>query len=345
MKIQLVTPAPLRINNGNKITALRWGRILRALGHRVTLAQRYDGDDCDLLIALHARRSADSVRRFHKLYPTRPLIVVLTGTDLYRDIHKSRKAQASLEFASRIVALQKTAFAELPKRHHAKTRIIYQSAEPYTGRHSLDSKKTFKISVIGHLRGEKDPLRTALALRRLPSESRIEAVHIGTILDPRFGPKARAESARNPRYRWIGQRPHWKTRQILADSCLTVITSRMEGSSNVLCEALACGVPAIASRIPGLMGTLGKHYSGYFPVGNTEKLKQLLRRAEIDPRFYQTLKRQCSQCSHLIQPKTERDAWRRLLKELDETPHNLERRGKPGGGRRRTMQVLPGPDC
>ncbi|HEX2932593.1 MAG TPA: TIGR04348 family glycosyltransferase, partial [Candidatus Binatia bacterium] len=130
MKIQLVTPAPLRLNNGNKITALRWAKIFRRLGHRVKVIQRYGGAACDILIALHARRSADSIRQFHKTQPDRPLIVVLTGTDLYRDIRRIRKAKQSLELASRIIVLQKMALQNLPKHLHGKTQVIYQSAEP-----------------------------------------------------------------------------------------------------------------------------------------------------------------------------------------------------------------------
>ena len=49
MKIQLVTPAPLKINNGNKITAVRWAGILKKLGHHVRVTQSYDGKACDLL--------------------------------------------------------------------------------------------------------------------------------------------------------------------------------------------------------------------------------------------------------------------------------------------------------
>jgi putative glycosyltransferase (TIGR04348 family) len=317
VRIQLITPAPLRLNNGNKITALRWARILRQLGHKVKVQQSYDGARCDLLIALHARRSYPSIENFHRLHPELPLIVVLTGTDLYRDIRTDRNAKRSLEAATRLVALQKMAFAELPRRFHSKTRVIYQSASSYQ-RRAKSKNRTFEVCLIGHLRNEKDPLRAAMAVRRLSTQSRIRVVHIGLALDARLEKQARAEAVRNFRYRWLGERPHWKTRQILARSDLAVITSRMEGSSNVLSEALASSVPVVASKIPGLMGTLGKNFPGYFPVGNTQRLTALLLKSESDKKFYRRLKRYCEGLSYLVHPKREVDAWRSLLHEVSQ---------------------------
>lgn len=316
MNIQLITPAPLRFNNGNRITALRWATILRGLRHKVTVEQRYDGGPCDAMIALHARRSADSIERFHDAHPGSPLIVVLTGTDLYRDIRTDPAAQSSLEAATRLVVLQNMALAELPRRLHAKTRVIYQSAESSNGRPPHLGNGSFKVCVIGHLRPEKDPMRTAMAVRRLPSSSQMQVVHIGRALDDDLKKRALAESARNPRYRWVGEWPHWKTRQALARSHLLALTSRMEGSSNVLSEALASSVPVVASKIRGLIGTLGSDYPGYYTVGKTEELAELLEKTERNSRFYKRLKRHCSGLRPLVDPKREIKAWRDLLREF-----------------------------
>jgi putative glycosyltransferase (TIGR04348 family) len=315
VKIQLVTPAPLRLNNGNKITAERWGAIFRKLGHRVRVTQSYNGETCDVLVALHARRSADSIRRFHERYPDLPLIVVLTGTDLYRDIREQQKAKRSLEYATRLVVLQKLALRELPKRLQSKTHVIYQSAGSARVKRHV-KKRPFRISVIGHLRDEKDPLRTALAVRRLPPQSHIRVTHIGMALDEQLGDRVRAELARNHRYRWIGHLSHGKTLEHLAKSHLVCITSKMEGSSNVLSEALATGVPVICSKIPGLMGTLGEDFGGYFPVGDTKRLRALLLKAETHAEFLRLLQRQCARLAKLVEPQRELKAWDRLLRDL-----------------------------
>ena len=93
-----------------------------------------------------------------------------------------------------------------------------------------------------------------------------------------------------------------------------VISSRMEGGANVVCEALRIGVPVLASRIAGNVGLLGERYAGYFPVGDERSLARLLDRASTEPRFYMELKRQVASLRPQVDPKSEaralRAAWR-----------------------------------
>lgn len=316
MKIRLITPASPSARNGNSITALRWKRILSELGHQVVLEQSFEGGTCDLMIALHARRSFKSIRRFRELYPELPLIVTLTGTDLYRDIRTDSNAKKSLDLATRLIVLQSMGLAELPKNLHSKTRVIYQSATPVNGKVPTARNGFFKVCVIGHLRPEKDPLRTAMAARLLPASSRVRVLHIGRALSEELKRHMFAEVARNPRYRWLGELPHWETRRVLANSHLLALTSRMEGSSNVLSEAIASSVPVVASKIPGLIGTLGENYPGYFPVGDTRELAHLLQRVESDAEFYHRLKGYCAHLLPLVDPERERASWKQLLREL-----------------------------
>lgn len=315
MKIKLVTPARANAQNGNFITAIRWGRIIKGLGHHLTVQQQYDGKTCDLLIALHALRSYDSIRRYREKHPKSPLIVVLTGTDLYRDIHRNSHAQQSLELANRLIVLQKKGFSELPPHLHRKTRVIYQSASRVNGT-ITKTNHAFQVCVIGHLREEKDPFRTALAARLLPASSQVRILQIGRALSKEMKERAQKEHVCNPRYHWLGELPHWKTRRVLAESHVLSLTSRMEGSSNVLSEAIASSVPVIASRIAGLMGTLGEGYPGYFPVGNTRALTRLLRKVESNPKFYLDLKTRCTRLFSLVNPEQELGSWKKLLREL-----------------------------
>src|SRR5262249_51871745 len=167
MRIFMACPAPANSRKGNRVTAARWARILKQLGHQVEIDRRYDFRPCDLLVALHARKSVESVQRYRLGNPNAPLIVALTGTDLYRDIRTNWRAKYALELADRLIVLQPRGVDELPSRMHPKTRVIYQSVEPIADA-PAQSEKTFDVCVLGHLRAEKDPLRTALALRLLP---------------------------------------------------------------------------------------------------------------------------------------------------------------------------------
>jgi L-histidine N-alpha-methyltransferase len=323
MKILMVTPAPPRSRKGNRVTAERWARCLRQLGHRVALAEEFSAipnePSCDLMIALHARRSYPSIQRFRRQHPHLPLIVALTGTDLYHDIHTSKSARQSLEMATRLIVLQPKGIAELPAHLRAKTRVIYQSIHK-PARTAQPRKDVFEVGVFGHLRSVKDPFRAAMAARLLPPSSRLRVLHAGAALDKSMERRARAEELRNPRYQWLGELPRPKALRLLARCRAMILSSRLEGGANVLSESIVLGVPALASRIAGSVGLLGPDYPGYFKVGDTRALARLMERAERDPGFLRALRKRIEPLRPLFHPARERKSWKSLLQELKLNP-------------------------
>ena len=315
MKIALVTPAPAQFHTGNRTTADRWARLLSQLGHQVNVQNSWDGEECDLLIALHARRSFPAIQRFRQKHPIAPLVVALTGTDLYGDLESSAEAICSLELASRIVVLQALAAEAVPESARRKVRVIYQSAErPSPSTHGEESR--FQVCVLAHLRAVKDPLRVAYAVRGLPSLSKIQVKHAGAVLDPDFGRQVEAEQRTNPRYRWLGPLAHENAMDLLARSHMLVLTSQLEGGANVISEAIAISIPVISSLIPGSVGILGSDYPGYFPIGDTAALREQLLRAESDERFYLDLQQWVARLHPLVSASRERETWGALLSEL-----------------------------
>jgi putative glycosyltransferase (TIGR04348 family) len=316
MKISLITPAKKQSKAGNRTTAVRWARILKALGHRVRISVDYADEPADLMVALHAWRSAGSIDRFRDRYPGRPLIVALTGTDIYRflDSHPEPTLH-SMEIADALVCLHDLVHEAIPARFADKLHVIHQSAPPLPGPRQ-PSTRTFDVCVIGHLREEKDSLRTAYAVRDLPASSRIRVTHLGLAHDEGWAAAARAEVARNPRYRWRGEVPGWAVRRAFATTQLMVLSSIMEGGANVISEALVAGVPVIASDIHGSVGLLGRDYPGYYPVGDTKALAGVLLRAEEDPAFLAALDEHCRKRARFFRPEEEQRRWHRLLRRL-----------------------------
>ena len=312
MTVQIVTPAPSGSRAGNRVTARRWAGLLRALGHRVRIETEYRGGRPDVLVALHAAKSHPSVRRFRERWPRAPLVVALTGTDVYLAIPRGHAAaHESLALADRLVVLQPLAIRALPEPERPKARVIRQSAPA-----SRPAPRGFEICVIGHLRPVKDPFRAALASRHLPPDSRLRLCHLGAALDDGMAARARAEERRNPRYRWLGERPRAETLWRLARARALVLSSRAEGGANVISEAIAAGTPVLASRIDGSVGLLGADHPGYFPVGDTAALARLLDRIDRDERFHRALAARSRRLAPLVRPEREAAAWRRLLEEL-----------------------------
>jgi putative glycosyltransferase (TIGR04348 family) len=326
MRIIIITPARSSSRSGNGTTTVRWTRILRELGHDVQVADRYNGTAADLMIALHAWRSADSIRDFRERYPDRPLIVALSGTDIYDYIDRDPEPTLhSLACADRLVALQELARRRVPARFRPKLRVMHQSAPPLRPAHRPATGR-FDVAVIGHLRAVKDPFRAAKAVRRLPATSRIRIVHLGAPETSQWAAMARAEMKANPRYLWRGDRPRAEVRRLLGRTRAMVLSSLSEGGANVISEAVAAGVPVLASRIDGSVGLLGRDYPGYFPVGDTAALARLLEKIESSPEFLMRLHRAVARRAHLFRPAREKTVWRKLIREI--APRSRSKKGR-----------------
>ena len=308
-RILVASPASSASNNGNWQTAYRWAGFLRARYH-VEITRQWDSASPapDALVALHARRSANTIEAYAET--GRPLVVVLTGTDLYRDIRDDEDARRSLQLAHTLVLLQDAGMDELPEALRRKASVIYQSAPALSPQPAEDG--VFNVLMAGHLRAEKDPL-TFMRAAMQASAPGLRFVQVGGALDDSLGRQAEETAARCPDYRWLGALAHDATRALLQRSRLLVLPSLMEGGANVIVEAVTSGVPVLASDISGNRGMLGAGYAGYFPVGDAGALARLVERAATQPDFDQLLRAQCAARLPLFAPAREKAAVLRLM--------------------------------
>lgn len=312
LKVAIASPASHKENNGNWQTARRWSQFLED-AYEVSVVREWTASTPApaLLIALHARRSAASVAA--AAAAGIPVVLVLTGTDLYRDIAVDRSAQRSLELADRLVLLQPAGLRRLPPHLHGRTRVIFQSAPGLAPHQFPGNRKFHDIGMVGHLRAEKDPL-TFIHAASLVTAPSARLVHIGGALDPALGNAARAAEGRH--YTWLGAMSHAEARQRLKRCHAMAITSVMEGGANVIIEAVTSGVPVLASDIEGNRGMLGDDYSGYFPVGDAAALASMIDRSIADPAWYAQLRGQCARRAELFAPEAECQSVLALAGEL-----------------------------
>lgn len=313
--ILIVTPGPVDGTHGNGVTARRWAGILRELGRPVEIGNGYREGRFEALLALHARKSAGAVRAFHADHPDAPIVIAMTGTDLYPSLAAAGVDAGVLALATLLVVLQPHGLAQLGAELAARAVVIMQSVPPIPPR--PPRRDCFEVVFLAHLRPVKDPLRLAAAVRRLPDDSRIQVVHFGAARDEALAVKVAAESGANPRYDWRGPAPRAEALAVLARSRLLALTSRHEGGANVVSEALAAGVPIVSSAIPGSIGLLGADYPGYFPAGDTEALAAVLYSVEQNSDGLHTaLLERCASLRPLVDPAFERRAFAEMLGKL-----------------------------
>jgi len=321
----IVTPALAAANNGNWQTARRWAQMLS--GHyRVRLTDAWAGGDEDLMIALHARRSAASVRAW-RAAGRGPIVLVLTGTDLYRDIQHDAAAQQSLALADRLVVLNELGLRSLPAALQHKASVCLQSTPQRQTR--VKTTRHLRALMVGHLRAEKSPHTYFEAARLLAARPDILLDHVGSGLDEALAAEARALMQSHARYRWLGGLAHAATRARIQAAHVLVHASRMEGGAHVVTEAITSGTPVLASRIDGNLGLLGADYSGTFAWGDAEGLAALLRRCRDDAAMLPALQAQCAARAPLFKPERERQALLALLVSLQPPHTTVESRERP----------------
>ena len=333
IRIVIVSPVLADANNGNWQTAQRWRTLLAP--HAVRIVKQWPDAEAhkhpnlpdQVMLALHARRSASSVAAWAERQPlgAQGLAVVLTGTDLYRDIQSDPAAQQSLALAPQLVVLQASGPDALPLDLRAKTRVIFQSSETLPTLSKPSTQAQLRAVMVGHLRDEKSPQTLFATASLLQGEPNLFIDHLGEALDPALGDAARATAAACPNYRWLGGQPYTATRRHIQRAHVLVHASLIEGGAHVVMEAILSGTPVLASRIPGNVGMLGDDYAGYFEPGDAQGLALLLRRCRgLDTgqgissgdAWLTQLSAQCALRAPLFSPDAERAALQQLVHDL-----------------------------
>jgi putative glycosyltransferase (TIGR04348 family) len=310
--VLIVSPALASNNNGNWHTASRWRNFLSALAPTEIL-QQWGGEPARAMVALHARRSAQSIARFREAHPNRPIALVLTGTDIYGEMALDDSARQSLKCATHLVVLQEEALSRLDPVDRTKARVIVQSA-PVVLCAKREGQRSDYIAV-GHLRKEKDPLTLMQAARLLVGKP-FRIFHIGEALEPELGNRALETMKDCPNYRWLGGLSQPEVRQHIACARALVHMSQLEGGANVVIEAARSQVPVLATRIDGNVGLLGRDYDGYFSIGNALELTQLMERMFEEAAFAKRLKAQCAVREPLFEPAVEEASVQALLTDM-----------------------------
>jgi len=304
-RILIVSPYAAAANNGNTRTASRWAQLLRPDCHVILRTIGEPLAPADVLIALHARRSHDALRAWRDAEPGKPILLVLTGTDLYRDVPAAdRAALDSLALADRLVVLQERGIQALPAPVRAKASVVFQSAGPLPAYRKAND--VLRALFVGHVRPEKDPCTYLRAATTLRARRDIGFALIGGLREPDMAAEIQALLAEAPNVAPLGALAHRSTRQYIRRAHVLVVPSRMEGGANVIAEAIVSGTPVIASDCDGNIGMLGATYPGYFPVGDVEALAARLVRCRDEPAYLESLQERCALRSPLFTADAER---------------------------------------
>jgi teichuronic acid biosynthesis glycosyltransferase TuaC len=138
---------------------------------------------------------------------------------------------------------------------------------------------------VGRLHPVKGLVHLLEALSILLTENRLDfdTLLIGTgEIESELKTSAQARQL-DPFVRFIGNVPHTKVREWLSAGDVFCLPSLMEGMPNVVLEALACGLPIVASRVGGIPDIVNESSGILVPPGNAKALASAVAKAMQHP--------------------------------------------------------------
>jgi glycosyltransferase involved in cell wall biosynthesis len=245
---------------------------------------------------IHANWSINgAIASFAGILANRPVLTTLRGSD----VNRAKKSPADLFILklcglfSGIIVTVSESLREETSRLINKKRHDIRIVENGVGDNFFEmGKKTnykkssspFTITTIGNLfRGKGvETLIDACANLSLPVSYMVEIVGEGPEKD-KLQKKAKNTGIKD-RIRFAGKVSHEQIPWYLSGSDVFVLCSFSEGRPNVVLEAMATGVPVIATDIEGVRGIVEDNVTGLlFEPGNDRELTDRLKTLFEDP--------------------------------------------------------------
>lgn len=148
-----------------------------------------------------------------------------------------------------------------------------------------NKNKTLRIISVGRLEAQKNIglLISAVA----PLEVEVLVVGNGSQRPELENASQKAKA----RVRFLGNLPSQQLPELLNSCDLFVLPSHYEGHPKALLEAMACGLPVVGTRVPGIQGLIREDENGLLCETNSRSLRSAITRALDNPELRSKLGR------------------------------------------------------
>ena len=302
MRIAIVSPSTLPAHSGNSILAERLTRELSARGHVAALFNsnsaccgEAEKHGPEVVHSLHAVKPGKWLEIFFAACRA-PWIITLTGTDYNAWAHSREsfaELQKNLDRASALVVFHNEAYDILQGAFpHVRSRmhIIPQGVELCShaaGPDSIRSRYGLKQADVVFLMaaGIRPVKNISFALdaffeieKRAPS---VKLVLAGPVIDEDEARKMFATGKKLPCFTCLGEKPHKEVRELMSAADVFLNTSFHEGMPGAVLEAMAEGLPVIATETSGNSALIKDGENGYLvaPAAREELIAAALKLA------------------------------------------------------------------